>query len=113
MTNNSNAIALTALLADERVALLRADFSALGRLALQKEARMQEMQRNPPAPDILNQLKRDCARNQHLVTAARDGLTQALAALSMLMAPRHATTYGPDGQRACLKEQQQNLSRKF
>lgn len=113
MTGNLHAQLLETLLIDEHSALVKADFATLERLAPRKEACLNALRSQKVGADVLVRLQQRTARNQVLLDAARDGLVMAQAAMATLLAPRHATTYGPDGQRENLRVQHQTLFRKF
>lgn len=113
MADNPHAQLLETLLSDEQAALKKADFAALERLAPRKEACLIALRSQTFGADVLARLRAQSVRNQALLQAARDGLAMAQAALETLSAPRHTTTYGPNGQRENLQVQHQTLFQKF
>jgi hypothetical protein len=97
MTDNVLAQLFT-VLADERAALLSADYGALSDLAAAKEEYLQGLNRTPPPKDVLRTLKAQISENQGLIAAALRGVDAARRRIAALEDVRDVlTTYDPSG----------------
>lgn len=105
---------IAALLEREADALRRADFTALGALAEEKEKLVATLAETPVTDAAALQSLRGLAeRNARLMEAVQRGLDSAKATLTRMRAPTAALdTYTAQGERARIGDTQRSLTRR-
>lgn len=89
---------LTALLEQERTALLSGDFKTLAQLSTSKERLLKLVAQSQPSQADLNTLQRLSARNGKLLASSARGFKSARERLSQArIKPPQFKTYGPSG----------------
>lgn len=101
---------LAGLLDRERAALLRGDFTALRRLAEEKERLMTLISREGPAGHRLGAIRSKIARNHALLEAARQGIVSVSRDLGA--AATEFGTYDGAGQRNAAARPERLLERR-
>ena len=93
------ALSVLDVLGQEYTALRVADFTALERLAPEKERAMQALDWQELSSGDLSALKAAALRNQSLASAVHDGITDARQDLMRLTPPDTFSAYTRDGVR--------------